>query len=1314
MFLVQRANGAIPQTINVAPTDHAPQPGVASRDNHTRAHRSVRFRVPDRKIKTVERQPDREKSPHNDNHAESFVSSLPSTVPETMDEDMIDGNVDAVQIQAETEDREAHVRDTQYSNATQPISQGAYEEVIRSRSEQRSPYSEVEPDNARVKGAQWHEEEEEDVENSLQEGDSNFVDICSSYAAAHEPLDSGPINISPTQTQHEFTQFRESQRFKTPATAGKKRDHAGQLIETPFESRNPFARTGNATPGNVVGLSQAFANTQAASSPLPVQPTSELRSDKPSPGLTVERNVKSLPTSSPTRMLSDVWRPSEPSAQYVPVRHSQALRKSLGSEADAVGHTQQSTLDDFDSIPSTVERKKRARERERQARKQMEAASSPNTSPGRRGGIPNVKPPIRAASERPASATRSRSKSRSRSLPSSPPAVETEDAEEEMVDIRIDNEVSSLRAAGTAPEKAPQPETSSAITRSNKSVTTLVPNTTRRTTRSTTQPSRYVQPSPSERRMRHEVFLEPISSNHVRVANSQRSLPFTQEEAPLIAISSAGSIDVIPASPEGPLQSTEPSALRGQSLHEDQTREEVDPTAEDDHRSIEDGDRLGSGNTEKHGVVEPSSDILLQEKQKPSTYATAPTDQGRDTSTTTAEWSSQPVRTTPPGRKRKRLGEISQEDPGPAASQSSAFDPEVGLSIDHNFHSTGVRTTAVPDASRLVKRSRLQFPVANEDVAHKDSLNTTAERAIPRRQLRNRNVVEDDDEQNAENAAPSSSLSELPVTPSLVKTPVKKSSTRKSIWSPTASPHRRNQSATSRSESQAARAGLQEIVTGQTRRVVSKSTLKTPRPTLNSLPPIGKSSPDPIAVSTVQPTAGTPAPPGNEVTAPEMIFAYYMDTTRAYYPAICQGYSTNEEKYITVWPGYDAEHMSLHSICSLDLRIGDEVRVDRKGWPKTVWRIRDFGPIEPAEAGERPLRDIYGHTSYFLEPKKSATDLRKCIGKNEPVAIASIYLDLNQFNRLKKRPFRYGTTTAGQDPAKTSRASTPPVRISTPSTPSSRSRNSAKDPSVQPAIRQGIFSNMVFAVSTAVEEAHPETAEIVRNHGGIILKSNFQELVTEDMELRPNFQHLKFAALLAERHLKSEKYLQALALGLPCLSWRWVEASVKRGRPAHWQDYLLPAGESTELDGAVRSRVMPPIDIATTSLSQIIQKRPQFFTNSNAVFITGRGKTEIQRKTYLFFIRVMGLTQVERMVDLAAANQHLQNVEKKSTTWLVVDDKEYQAAIDMVKTIRDASFGKTKKKKVDSVGDWEYRVVDKKFLVQSLILGRLCEDGNFI
>ena len=98
----------------------------------------------------------------------------------------------------------------------------------------------------------------DETQITLNEGDEGHVDITSSYVAQEQ--DTGnqePIELSPVQSPRRYSQFRESQRFKTPVTAGKKRDFMGSTKDSP--QLPPNLRSGGRTPRNVMGLSQAFS-----------------------------------------------------------------------------------------------------------------------------------------------------------------------------------------------------------------------------------------------------------------------------------------------------------------------------------------------------------------------------------------------------------------------------------------------------------------------------------------------------------------------------------------------------------------------------------------------------------------------------------------------------------------------------------------------------------------------------------------------------------------------------------------------------------------------------------------------------------------------------------------------------------------------------------------------------------------------------------------------------------------------------------------------------------------------------------------------
>ncbi|RDA88247.1 hypothetical protein CP532_0323, partial [Ophiocordyceps camponoti-leonardi (nom. inval.)] len=165
--------------------------------------------------------------------------------------------------------------------------------------------------------------------------------------------------------------------------------------------------------------------------------------------------------------------------------------------------------------------------------------------------------------------------------------------------------------------------------------------------------------------------------------------------------------------------------------------------------------------------------------------------------------------------------------------------------------------------------------------------------------------------------------------------------------------------------------------------------------------------------------------------------------------------------------------------------------------------------------------------------------------------------------------------------------------------------------------RSGIFENMVFVLSTSDKQRKKMEAQIVRA-GGSILDDGFQPLFSHDDDddddddedededdkdedgngnnkgqdrLRPVRPNCGFAALIAESHSRKAKFMQALALGLPCLAQQWVTACVAKGAVTDWEPYLLAAGSSAVLGNAIRSRVLTPFSASTARLADMVARR---------------------------------------------------------------------------------------------------------------------------
>lgn len=212
-----------------------------------------------------------------------------------------------------------------------------------------------------------------------------------------------------------------------------------------------------------------------------------------------------------------------------------------------------------------------------------------------------------------------------------------------------------------------------------------------------------------------------------------------------------------------------------------------------------------------------------------------------------------------------------------------------------------------------------------------------------------------------------------------------------------------------------------------------------------------------------------------------------------------------------------------------------------------------------------------------------------------------------------------------------------------------------------------------------------------------------------------------FACLIADKHSRRSKYMQALALNLPCLSDRWIEDCVARGQILDWEIYLLPAGESIYLNGATKSRFLTPYPATEARLSETIAGRPNLLNGQSVLLVTGRSgrADEEKRKAYLFLTYALGASRIERVPDLKSARAILSATQTDCTSWnwiYVDDDDRAFSAKAMALGSSSSTAGSRKRKRsklMESVDSNELgvnsnvKIVGNEFLCQSLILGKL-------
>lgn len=498
-----------------------------------------------------------------------------------------------------------------------------------------------------------------------------------------------------------------------------------------------------------------------------------------------------------------------------------------------------------------------------------------------------------------------------------------------------------------------------------------------------------------------------------------------------------------------------------------------------------------------------------------------------------------------------------------------------------------------------------------------------------------------------------------------------------------------------------------------------------------------------------EPTPVGPSSPGGSQIAHNQVLAPWSGPKRAYYPATCLGtpFGTSASKYLVKFEDSLPVEVPTTTVKRLELRVGDAVKVELPKFPKIPHVIRGFEDRISEEDfsntisnGFIPMTDVYGNLSVILEPKarKSISNEALPQTENVKVPISRIYLDTILWNQLKDRSFGHDANAKTLE----ERPQTPALTgvLATPTPPSSRLSRTMR-------YMGGIFAGMVFAVSYVDDDAGKmRVSQLIMEHGGRII-DGFNELFefpsnvplatpttqqsthptqNKNIRLTRSAEDLGFACVIADKHSRREKYMQALALNLPCLSGRWVEDCIAQNRILDWEMYLLPAGDSTYLNGAAKSRILTPTLAVNARFSHTIAARPKLLDGQSVLIVMGRGKEEEKSRAYIFLTYALGASRVERVYDLKSANTFLDQESKAghdgSWDWVYVHfhDQETVRAEFLQSTDTESNSGRgTKRRKVShfmgcitgqELGlSSNITVVGNDFVCQSLILGRLFE-----
>ncbi|PSN75364.1 hypothetical protein BS50DRAFT_568040 [Corynespora cassiicola Philippines] len=498
--------------------------------------------------------------------------------------------------------------------------------------------------------------------------------------------------------------------------------------------------------------------------------------------------------------------------------------------------------------------------------------------------------------------------------------------------------------------------------------------------------------------------------------------------------------------------------------------------------------------------------------------------------------------------------------------------------------------------------------------------------------------------------------------------------------------------------------------------------------------------------------------PTGELVHPHRVLAYWPGNP-VFYPATCLGHGEGQQLRVRYDDG-NIHPLDPTQVRAFDLQIGDQVKVDEKGMKKHIYVVVGFrDKQEKLSLDEFPTTDRRGYATVVLEEKQRDSLPQAQLDKAKQaiaVPMGKIYLTNQLWLRYRNRAYTHTSVSSPSAPGseietpKAEHAVTPATSRRGLAPPSFLKSTTTRAGSVASSVRSGagIFSNMAFAVTltTSDDAGRQAYKKLIKSNGGQVLENGFHELfdydssVTtsfrsssqvptdmDDLILKDEFKDLGFVAVISDAHCRTGKFIQALALNIPCLHTRWIQDSLASSCALSFAKYVLPAGLSTYLSptGVLRSRILDVYDPdEEVTFAQMIKGRELLLQDQAILMFKGKTKKEqADRHFWTFIAHALGPATVERCVGLAEAKNML-----KDGAWdyVYVDGAVEEAAHVLLghakptagrgpkkpgrkKKVIEGEDGGTGLVRSGKIGGKNVRVVGDEFIIQSLILGALAE-----
>ncbi|POS83317.1 hypothetical protein EPUL_004787 [Erysiphe pulchra] len=279
-------------------------------------------------------------------------------------------------------------------------------------------------------------------------------------------------------------------------------------------------------------------------------------------------------------------------------------------------------------------------------------------------------------------------------------------------------------------------------------------------------------------------------------------------------------------------------------------------------------------------------------------------------------------------------------------------------------------------------------------------------------------------------------------------------------------------------------------------------------------------------------------------------------------------------------------------------------------------------------------------------------------------------------------------------------------------------------PALQNSPRSGLFKNMVFTVSFVKNDKERNNViQLISENGGLLLDHGFDPLFEPisqsdpanhdcgTLSLSALGKSLSFAGVIADEHSRKTKYVQALALGLPCLSGRWIQNCISKNTILDWSPYLLCAGQSLVLGNACRSRILKSYMATDAEFSNTFATRKKILEGKSVLLVMGKGKTQQKRKTFNFLTQALGPTRIGHVADITEAQKILSaDAAKGLHNWdiLHVHDNDKSRGLDSIGAGRKRKFANYDEPSWPNLK--RVRIITDEILIQSLIFGELIDE----